>query len=115
MAFAITSQPVTACYVRQHEAQYLQKTVIVSALIVNAEPHGVYIADPDQPDNWHCILDIGRMSSARDSILNYVDPLRRPNPVLIKGTLRTEMQTNSWGQRYRSWFIDRMTVLKPTP
>ncbi len=51
MAFAITSQPITACYVRQHEAQYLRKTVIVSAIVVNAEPHGVYIADPDQPDN----------------------------------------------------------------
>jgi hypothetical protein len=113
---------IGVCEISDHPARYIGRQVVVDALLVNAQPHSIYIRDPK---DRHCILDIGSMAAGEGEVFDYfIVPERKPTPfvweakVRIQAVLRSEMRDSPFtgsDRKYRSYFLDQMKVIRLQP
>jgi hypothetical protein len=105
---------LSACALSADESRLIGKSVTLRALLTDASPHGVYFADREHPDDWRCIIDVGRMASGKDADL-WKAFRGAPGPgrqveVIAVGTLRSEVREDGFGKRSLTYFLDRMTL-----
>jgi hypothetical protein len=115
----VTSEAeVNVCEIKRDPAAYLGRTVVIDAFLVDAEPHGIYVEDPNSP----CILDIGTMAAGHDSEVfeslffpPKADPVSEVK-VRIHAVLKTKMRDDPFGRGpYRSYFLDQMKIIRLEP
>ena len=106
---------MSVCEITHHPARYVGRKVVVEALLVDAQPHGIYIQDPG---NSRCILDVGSMAAGeKGDVFDYLDPFAGEVKVRIHAILETEMRDSPFdaSQQYRSYFMDRMRIIRLQP
>ena len=106
--------PLSACALAAQKSSLVGKRVTLRAILTDASPHAVYFADRERPRDWKCIIDVGSMASGDDGDLWKVFP-GLPGPgqkieVLASGTLRTEIRDGRLGKRYRTYFLDNLSL-----
>lgn len=113
------AQPVRAalstCEVTHHPSRYLGRRILVKARLIDASPHGVYMASNDR----RCVLDIGDMAPGQPDVVSFFFWSSNGKPVvgrgvrvIADGALKTEMREDPWGRKYRSYFLDPMKITR---